>query len=48
MGAKGALVSSGKQIYLIPAAPTNVVDVTGGGNSSTGGLVTGFASLMAI
>ncbi|MFQ7021236.1 MAG: carbohydrate kinase family protein [Blautia faecis] len=42
MGAKGALVSSGKQIYLIPAAPTNVVDVTGGGNSSTGGLVTGF------
>lgn len=42
MGAKGALVSNGKDTFHIPAVPTNVVDVTGGGNSSTGGLVTGF------
>lgn len=42
MSDKGALVSSGNGIYHIPAVETNVVDVTGGGNSSTGGLVTGF------
>lgn len=42
MSDKGALVSSGKEIYHIPAAETTVVDVTGGGNSSTGGFVTGF------
>lgn len=42
MGENGALVSSGNGIYHIPAAKTTVVDVTGGGNSSTGGFVTGF------
>ena len=42
MGAQGALVSSGTGIYHIPAAETQVVDVTGGGNSSTGGFTVGF------
>lgn len=42
MGANGALVLSGSRIYHIPAVKTDVVDVTGGGNSSTGGFVVGF------
>lgn len=42
MGANGALVSSGKDIWHIPAQETDVVDVTGGGNSSTGGFVVGY------
>jgi len=42
MGANGALVSDGKNTYHIPAVKTNVVDVTGGGNSSTGGFLVGF------
>jgi len=43
MGAKGALVSDGKHSYHIPATPAKVVDVTGGGNSSTGGFLVGYA-----
>lgn len=42
MGANGALVSSGNEIWHIPAQETDVVDVTGGGNSSTGGFVVGY------
>ena len=42
MGAKGALAADGERVYAVPAAPANVVDVTGGGNSSTGGLLVGF------
>lgn len=42
MGANGALVCSDGKIYHIPAAKTEVIDVTGGGNSSTGGFVVGF------
>ncbi len=42
MGEKGALVSDGKQIWHIPAVPVDVVDVTGGGNASTGGFLTGY------
>lgn len=42
MGANGALASNGKDVYHIPAVSTNVVDVTGGGNSSTGGFLVGY------
>lgn len=44
MGEKGALVSDQKQIWHIPAAPVDVVDVTGGGNASTGGFLTGYCA----
>lgn len=42
MGAKGALAVDGDNIYHVPAVQTNVVDVTGGGNSSTGGFLVGY------
>lgn len=42
MGAKGALVTKGDGVWHIPAVPANVVDVTGGGNSSTGGFLAGY------
>ncbi len=42
MGANGALVSEGADIWQIPAIDTQVVDVTGGGNSSTGGFLVGY------
>lgn len=42
MGANGALVSEGADIWHIPAVETQVVDVTGGGNSSTGGFLVGY------
>ena len=42
LGAKGAITADRSGLWAIPAAPTVVVDVTGGGNSSTGGFVTGF------
>ncbi|MCE5188696.1 MAG: PfkB family carbohydrate kinase [Eubacteriales bacterium] len=42
MGANGALVSEGAGIWHIPAIETKVVDVTGGGNSSTGGFLVGY------
>ena len=42
MSDKGAIVANSKEAYLITAVQTNVVDVTGGGNSSTGGFVTGY------
>lgn len=42
LGPNGALVSEGKSIYHVPAVPVNVVDVTGAGNSSTGGFLTGY------
>lgn len=42
MGEKGSMVSDGKHTYKVPTAPTNVVDVTGGGNSSTGGFLVGY------
>ena len=42
MGAKGSLVKmqTGEQWHL-PAVPTHIVDVTGGGNSYCGGFLTG-------
>ncbi len=42
MGANGALVSDKKHLYHIPAAAASVVDVTGGGNASTGGFLAGY------
>lgn len=42
MGEKGALVADKNGIWHIPAYPVKVVDVTGGGNASTGGFLTGF------
>ena len=42
MGAKGALAAKDGAVWEIPAAPANVVDVTGGGNSSTGGFLVGY------
>ena len=41
-GADGALVSDGADVWHIPAAPAHVVDVTGGGNASTGGFLAGY------
>lgn len=43
MGAKGALAAKDGKVWEIPAAPTEVVDATGGGNSSTGGLLVGYS-----
>ena len=42
LGAKGALAAKDGAVWEIPAAPANVVDVTGGGNSSTGGFLVGY------
>ena len=42
MGAKGAFTVDKNNIWHIPAVKTNVVDVTGGGNSSTGGFLVGY------
>lgn len=42
MGARGALAADRRGVWEIPAAPTKVVDVTGGGNSSTGGFLVGY------
>ena len=42
MGANGAIVSSPRKMYHIPSVATHVADVTGGGNSSTGGFTVGF------
>mgnify|MGYP000848147612 CR=1 FL=1 len=42
LGSKGSLVSDSKKIFHIPAAPGTVVDVTGGGNASTGGFLVGY------
>lgn len=42
MGSLGLLVADKKSIWQIPAYPSKVVDVTGGGNSCTGGFLVGF------
>lgn len=42
MSEKGALVANQNGIWHIPAIETKVVDVTGGGNSSTGGFLAGY------
>ena len=42
MGANGAIAASPQKLYHIPAVATDVVNVTGGGNSSTGGFTVGF------
>lgn len=42
MGAKGALVSDRRSCWAVPVYPTHLVDVTGGGNSSSGGFLVGF------
>lgn len=42
MGAQGSLVSDGKSVWHIPAVATSVIDVTGGGNASTGGFLAGW------
>lgn len=42
MGARGSMVKTdGGQGWILPAVPTNIVDVTGAGNSYCGGFVTG-------
>jgi sugar/nucleoside kinase (ribokinase family) len=42
MGAKGSMVkASGGEGWVLPAVPTNIIDVTGAGNSYCGGFVTG-------
>lgn len=42
MGAQGSLVGGKEGIWHIPAVPVPVVDVTGGGNASTGGFLVGY------
>jgi len=42
MGEGGALVGDRRGIWRIPAVKTEVVDVTGGGNSSTGAFLVGY------
>lgn len=42
MGAKGAIVTDKHATWHIPALPVPVMDVTGGGNSSTGGFLAGW------
>lgn len=42
LGEKGALTTDGTNIWHVPAVKTKVVDVTGGGNSSTGGYLVGW------
>lgn len=42
MGSQGALAGNTSHIWHIPAVRTLVKDVTGGGNSSTGGFLAGF------
>ena len=42
MGESGALAGSSSGIWHIPAVKVRVEDVTGGGNSSTGGFLAGF------
>ena len=42
MGAQGALAAGDGAVWRIPVVPTDVVDVTGGGNSSTGGFLVGY------
>jgi len=42
MGEKGAIAGNKSGLWHIPAVKTKVVDVTGGGNSSTGGFLAGF------
>lgn len=42
MSERGCIVSDGKAMYHVPIAPGDVVDVTGGGNSSTGGFLVGY------
>ena len=42
MGARGSMLKTrGGEGWLLPAVPTNIVDVTGAGNSYCGGVVTG-------
>ncbi len=42
MGAEGAIAGNRKGLWHIPAVQVMVKDVTGGGNSSTGGFLAGF------
>lgn len=42
MGGEGAVAYDGVQFVHIPAAPANVVDVTGGGNAFSGGFLAGY------
>lgn len=42
-GAKGAVMITGSEAVAVPSQPdVNVVDATGGGNSSTGAVLCGF------
>ena len=42
MGAQGAYVSDGRRCAEVSVYPTRLVDVTGGGNSSSGGFLVGY------
>jgi sugar/nucleoside kinase (ribokinase family) len=42
LGAAGSLVGTAAQLHHIPAAPAQVVDETGAGNSYCGGFVVGY------
>ena len=47
LGAEGSLVTDGRQLLEVPAAPAQVVDVTGGGNAYSGGFLAGYCGAMA-
>jgi sugar/nucleoside kinase (ribokinase family) len=42
LGAAGSLVTDGTTLLEVPAAPAQVVDVTGGGNAYSGGFLAGY------
>jgi sugar/nucleoside kinase (ribokinase family) len=42
MGSAGSLACDGTKMLHIPAAPVDVIDVTGGGNAFSGGFLAGF------
>lgn len=42
LGAEGSLITDGTALLEVPAAPAQVVDVTGGGNAFSGGFLAGY------
>lgn len=42
LGPQGSLVTDGASLLEVPAAPAQVVDVTGGGNAFSGGFLAGY------
>ena len=49
MGARGSIVKSNKgEGWILPAVPTDIVDVTGAGNSYCGGFLTGLGDGLSL